>query len=854
MVLKLQLSYHVSFAWFLLVGLEAALIRFIGQSQFGRWRGLAGGAVQHDLYPVHNAPGAGEAVPADVVLLGQILEIDLGVVAQALAALLDGRRLAELLVDGLWNTRYPLVDGHGNFGSEDGDGAAAMRYTEARLSKISTEMIADINKDTVEFVPNFDETEKEPTVLPSRYPNLLVNGTSGIAVGMATNIPPHNLGESIDAIVKIIDNQVEENRATDLDEIMEIIKGPDFPTGANILGTKGISEAYRTGRGKIKVRATTEIETLDNGKSRIIVTELPYMVNKAKLVEKIAELHKEKRIEGISDLRDESDQDGTRVVIEVKRDANANVILNQLYKHTQMQDTFGVIMLALVNGEPKVLNLLEVLTCYLDHQKDVVTRRTRYELNKAEERAHIIKGLFIALDNIDEVIKIIRASRNTAEAKKALMERFTLSEAQSQAIVDMRLRQLTGLAREDLQAEYDDLMAKIAFYKGILEDENKLLGVIKDEILVIKEKYADERRTTIGIDLEDLSDEDLIPRRDTVVTITNLGYIKRMTTDNFKAQNRGGKGIKGMNTIDNDFIKNLFMTNTHHYIMFFTNTGRVYKLKCYEIPEASRTARGMAIINLLQLQPGEKITTMVHFADFDEDRNLIMATKKGTIKKTPLSAYMNIRKTGIQAITLRDDDELIEVKVSDCEQNVLMLTKKGQAIKFAEKDIRETGRSAMGVKGITLRNGDEVVAMQLETQGEYITFVSANGYGKRNRFTDFKLQNRGGKGVKCYNITDKTGEVVGVKAVNDGNEIMLITNQGIIIRIKVDDISVLGRVTSGVKLMNTGEKEDIIVASITKVKESVTLADEEARRLEELQEDNESDEIESEGIDEETQE
>ena len=748
-----------------------------------------------------------------------------------------------------------LVDGHGNFGSIEGDGAAAMRYTEAKLKKFTQDVyLADLDKDVVDFVPNFDETEKEPTVLPSRYPNLLVNGTSGIAVGMATNIPPHNLGESIDAIVKIIDNQVEENRATDLDEIMEIIKGPDFPTGANILGTKGISEAYRTGRGKIKVRATTEIETLDNGKSRIIVTELPYMVNKAKLVEKIAELHKEKRIEGISDLRDESDQDGTRVVIEVKRDANANVILNQLYKHTQMQDTFGVIMLALVNGEPKVLNLLEVLTCYLDHQKDVVTRRTRYELNKAEERAHIIKGLFIALDNIDEVIKIIRASRNTAEAKKALMERFTLSEAQSQAIVDMRLRQLTGLAREDLQAEYDDLMAKIAFYKGILEDENKLLGVIKDEILVIKEKYADERRTTIGIDLEDLSDEDLIPRRDTVVTITNLGYIKRMTTDNFKAQNRGGKGIKGMNTIDNDFIKNLFMTNTHHYIMFFTNTGRVYKLKCYEIPEASRTARGMAIINLLQLQPGEKITTMVHFADFDEDRNLIMATKKGTIKKTPLSAYMNIRKTGIQAITLRDDDELIEVKVSDCEQNVLMLTKKGQAIKFAEKDIRETGRSAMGVKGITLRNGDEVVAMQLETQGEYITFVSANGYGKRNRFTDFKLQNRGGKGVKCYNITDKTGEVVGVKAVNDGNEIMLITNQGIIIRIKVDDISVLGRVTSGVKLMNTGEKEDIIVASITKVKESVTLADEEARRLEELQEDNESDEIESEGIDEETQE
>lgn len=744
-----------------------------------------------------------------------------------------------------WNTRYPLVDGHGNFGSEDGDGAAAMRYTEARLSKISTEMIADINKDTVEFVPNFDETEKEPTVLPSRYPNLLVNGTSGIAVGMATNIPPHNLGEAIDAIVKIIDNKVEENKVTELEEIMDIIKGPDFPTGANILGTKGIEEAYKTGRGKIKVRATTEIETMDNGKSRIIVTELPYMVNKAKLVEKIAELHKEKRVEGISDLRDESDQEGTRVVIEVKRDANANVILNQLFKHTQMQDTFGVIMLALVNGEPKVLNLLEVLTSYLEHQKDVVTRRTRYELNKAEERAHIIKGLFIALDNIDEVIKIIRASRNTAAAKQALMDRFELSDAQSQAIVDMRLRQLTGLAREDLQNEYDELMAKITYYKSILGDENVLLGVIKEEILVIKEKYADERRTKIGLDLEDLSDEDLIPRRDTVVSITKLGYIKRMTMDNFRAQNRGGKGIRGMNTIDNDFISNLFMTNSHNYIMFFTNMGRVYKLKCYEIPEASRTARGMAIINLLQLQPGEKISTMVHFNEFDDERKLIMATKNGTIKKTPLSAYKNIRKTGIQAITLRDNDELIEVKVSDCEQNVLMLTKKGKAIKFNEKDIRETGRSAMGVRGITLSAGDEVVAMQLETQGEYITFVSENGYGKRNRFTEFKIQNRGGKGVKCYKITEKTGDVVGVKAVNEGNEIMLITNQGIIIRIKVDDISILGKVTSGVKLMNIDKDEDIKVASITKVKESVTLADEEARRLEETRESNIDESIEN---------
>ena len=745
--------------------------------------------------------------------------------------------------------RYMLVDGHGNFGSIDGDGAAAMRYTEARMSKISMELMRDINKDTIDFIPNYDGEEREPSVLPCRIPNLLVNGTTGIAVGMATNMPPHNIGEVIDAVIAVSKNP----DITVLELMENYIQGPDFPTGGYILGKSAIKKAYETGNGLIVMRAKTEIEE-HKGRQRIVAYEIPYQVNKARLVEKIAHLARDKVVEGISDVRDESNREGIRIVIELKRDVQAEVILNQLYKLTSLQTTFGVNNIALVNNEPKTLTLKELIQYYLQHQEEVIRRRTQFELNKAEARAHILEGLKIALDNIDEVIKIIRASRNTAEAKKALMERFTLSEAQSQAIVDMRLRQLTGLAREDLQAEYDDLMAKIAFYKGILEDENKLLGVIKDEILVIKEKYADERRTTIGIDLEDLSDEDLIPRRDTVVTITNLGYIKRMTTDNFKAQNRGGKGIKGMNTIDNDFIKNLFMTNTHHYIMFFTNTGRVYKLKCYEIPEASRTARGMAIINLLQLQPGEKITTMVHFADFDEDRNLIMATKKGTIKKTPLSAYMNIRKTGIQAITLRDDDELIEVKVSDCEQNVLMLTKKGQAIKFAEKDIRETGRSAMGVKGITLRNGDEVVAMQLETQGEYITFVSANGYGKRNRFTDFKLQNRGGKGVKCYNITDKTGEVVGVKAVNDGNEIMLITNQGIIIRIKVDDISVLGRVTSGVKLMNTGEKEDIIVASITKVKESVTLADEEARRLEELQEDNESDEIESEGIDEETQE
>lgn len=741
-----------------------------------------------------------------------------------------------------WNTRYPLVDGHGNFGSEDGDGAAAMRYTEARLSKISMEMVADINKDTVEFTPNFDETEKEPSVLPSRYPNLLVNGTSGIAVGMATNIPPHNLTETINAIIKIIDNKVQENRDTTIEEIMEIIKGPDFPTGATILGRKDIEQAYRTGRGKIKTRAVSEIETMDNGKSRIIVTELPYMVNKAKLVEKIASLVKEKKVDGITDLRDESDQDGTRVVIEVRRDANANVILNQLYKHTQLQDSFGVIMLALVNGEPKVLNLLQMLDEYLKHQKDVVTRRTKFELNKAEERAHIIKGLLIALDNIDEVIKIIRGSRTTADAKNNLIERFGLSDAQSQAIVDMRLRQLTGLAREDLEAEYAELMAKIDYLKSILADENKLLTVIKEEMKIVRDKFGDERRTKIGINVGDLSDEDLIPEEDTVVAMTNLGYIKRMTVDNFKSQNRGGKGIKGMQTIDNDFMKDMFMVSTHDYILFLTNTGRIYKLKCYEIPEAGRTARGMAIVNLLQLQPGEKISAMVQMREFEEDKYLIMATKNGIVKKTPVSAYTNIRKSGIQAITLREDDELIDVMISDNSDNIMLITKNGQGIKFRETDVRETGRSAMGVRGIELNLGDEVISMQLESQGKCILIVSANGMGKRTPFSDFKLQNRGGKGVKCYKITEKTGEVIGAKAVNNGNEIMMITNEGIIIRMFVDDISILGRVTLGVKLMNTGNDNDIVVASITKVKESVTEADAQAAMLEESEESEQTEE------------
>ena len=731
-----------------------------------------------------------------------------------------------------WSTRYPLVDGHGNFGSEDGDGAAAMRYTEARLSKISMEMVRDINKDTVEFIPNFDDTEKEPSVLPARYPNLLVNGTSGIAVGMATSIPPHNLTETINAIVKIIDNRVQENRDTEIEEIMEIVKGPDFPTGATILGRKGIEEAYRTGRGKIKTRAVSEIETMDNGKSRIVVTELPYMVNKAKLVEKIASLVKEKRIDGITDLRDESDQEGTRVVIEVRRDANANVILNQLYKHTQLQDSFGVIMLALVNGEPKVLNLLQMLDEYLKHQKDVVTRRTKFELNKAEERAHIIEGLLIALDNIDEVIQIVRNSRTTADAKAKLSERFGLSDAQAQAIVDMRIRQLTGLAREDLENEYKELMEKIAYLKSILADENKLLTVIKEEIGIVRDKFGDDRRTKIGIDI-DMDDEDLIPEEDTVIVMTNLGYIKRMTVDNFKAQNRGGKGIKGMQTINDDFMKDMFMVSTHDYILFLTNTGRIYKLKGYEIPEAGRTARGMAIVNLLQLQPGEKISAMVQMREFEDDKYLIMATKNGTIKKTPINAYTNIRKSGIQAITLREGDELIDVTISDNTHNIMLVTKNGQGIKFRETDVRETGRSAMGVRGIELKGNDEVISMQIDTEGEYILIVSANGMGKRTPFTEFKLQNRGGKGVKCYKITEKTGEVVGAKAVNDGNEIMMITNEGIVIRMFVDDISVLGRVTLGVKLMNTGNKDDIVVASITKVKESVTQADaEEAERLE----------------------
>lgn len=718
-----------------------------------------------------------------------------------------------------WSTRYPLVDGHGNFGSVDGDGAAAMRYTEARLSKISMEMLADINKNTVDFVPNFDETEKEPTVLPARFPNLLVNGTSGIAVGMATNIPPHNLRETINGVVKIIDNRIED-KETQIEEILDIVKGPDFPTGATILGTRGIEEAYRTGRGKIKVRAVTNIEPMENGKNRIVVTELPYMVNKAKLIEKIAELVKEKKVDGITDLRDESDKSGMRIAIELRRDVNPNIVLNHLYKHTQLQDTFGVIMLSLVDNQPRVLNLYEMLNYYLIHQEDVVTRRIKYDLNKAEERAHILQGLMIALDNIDEVIKIIRGSRTTQIAKDSLMERFELTDAQAQAIVDMRLRALTGLEREKLENELRELEIKIAELKAILADEKKLLGVIREEILVIRDKYGDDRRTSIGYDEDDISVEDLIPNENTVIARTNLGYIKRMTVDNFKSQNRGGKGIKGMQTIDDDYIVDLLMTSTHHYLMFLTNMGKAYRLKAYQIPEAGRTARGTAIINLMQLQPGEKISAVIPVKEFSDRKFLFMTTKNGIVKKTPLIDFANMRKTGLQAINLKDDDELIEVKTTNNNRDIFLVTKYGMCIRFNEKDVRKTGRTSMGVIGMNLEPGDEIVGMQMNNQGDSLLIVSENGLGKRTSIDEFKLQKRGGKGVRCYRINDKTGYVVGVKAVNDDHEIMMITNEGIIIQFKVNTVSEIGRNTFGVKLISIDKDENIKVAKIAKVRDN----------------------------------
>ena len=729
-----------------------------------------------------------------------------------------------------WNMRYTLVDGHGNFGSEDGDGAAAMRYTEARLAKMAQYMIEDLGKDTVDFIPNYDETEKEPVVLPSRFPNLLVNGTTGIAVGMATNIPPHNLREVVSAVNKIIDNEIEENRETEIDEIMEIIKGPDFPTGGVILGRSGIEEAYRTGRGKIRVRAVTEIEPMDNGKNRIVVTELPYNVNKAKLVEYIGKLHRDKKIDGITDLRDESNREGIRVVIELRRDVNPNVILNQLYKHTQLQDTFGVIMLALVNNQPKVLNILEMLKYYLDHQKDVVTRRTKYDLNKAEERDHIIQGLLIAQDNIDEVISIIRSSKDTATAKERLIERFELSEAQSNAIVEMRLRALTGLERSKLEEEHNNLLKLIAELKAILADEKLLLGVIKKEISEIADKFGDERSTAIGFDEYDISMEDMIPVTNTVITFTKLGYIKRMNVDNFKSQHRGGKGIKGMETIDEDYIVEMMMTTSHHYLMFFTNFGRVYRLKAYEIPECSRTARGTAIVNLLQLQPDEKITSMIPIKEYNDDQYLFMATKSGIVKKTKITDYSNIRKNGLAAINLRDDDKLIEVKLTDNSEDVILITKFGQCIRFNEKDVRATGRTSMGVIGMNLMDEDEVIAMQLASAGESLMIVSEKGLGKCTLMSEFSTQRRGGKGVKCYKITEKTGNLVGAKAVVKEDEMMLINTDGIIIRIRISDTTLLGRITSGVKLINLKENER--VASIAVVAKEDLLFDEDGNPIE----------------------
>ena len=719
-----------------------------------------------------------------------------------------------------WSMRYTLVDGHGNFGSVDGDGAAAMRYTEARLSKISLELIKDIGKNTVDFEPNFDETEKEPTVLPSRYPNLLVNGTTGIAVGMATNIPPHNLREVVNAVVRLIDNDIEDKETT-IDELIDVVKGPDFPTGGIILGTSGIKEAYRTGRGKIRVRAVTNIEPMENGKNRIVVTELPYNVNKARLIEKIAELHKDKKIDGITDLRDETSREGMRIVVELRRDVNPSVVLNLLFKHTQLQDTFGVINLALVNGEPKVLNLYDLLNYYLIHQKDVVTRRTKFDLDKAEARAHIVEGLIIAQDNIDEVISIIRSSQTTQQAKTRLMERFGLTDEQSQAIVDMRLRALTGLEREKLEAEYKELMAQIAQLKAILADEKKLLGVIREEIIAIADKYGDDRKTEIGYDEYDMSMEDLIPETNTVITMTKVGYIKRMSTDNFKAQHRGGKGIKGMETIEDDYIVEMLMTTSHHYLMFFTNTGRVYRIKAYEIPEASRTSRGTAIINLIPLQPDEKITAMIPIKEYEDDKYLFMATRNGIVKKTPIKDYENIRKNGLAAINLREDDKLIEVKVTDNSEDILLFTKFGQCIRFKETDVRSTGRTTMGVIGMNLTPNDVIIAMQTASMGEAVLLVSSNGLGKRTRIDEFTTQNRGGKGVKCYKITEKSGNLVGVKSVENDDELMLITTEGIIIRIQVSDVTVLGRITTGVKLINL--KEGVSVASIAKVVEDKTL-------------------------------
>ena len=717
-----------------------------------------------------------------------------------------------------WSTHYPLVDGHGNFGSVDGDGAAAMRYTEARLSKIAMEMLADINKDTVNFSPNFDETEKEPDVLPCRFPNLLCNGTTGIAVGMASNIPPHNIKETIDAVVKMINNRIDEDRDTEIEELMSVIQGPDFPTGATIIGRRGIEEAYRTGKGKIIVRAVTNIEPMQNGKNRIVVTELPYGVNKAKLIEKIAELVKDKRVDGITDLADQSSREGMRISIELRRDVNPNVVLNQLMKHTQLQDTFGVIMLALVGGEPRILNIHDMLYYYLQHQEEVVTRRTRYDLSKAQERAHILEGLLIALDHIDRVIEIIRGSANVAAAKASLIEEFGLSDAQSQAIVDMRLRALTGLERNRLENEYKELEERIAYLQSILGDVKVLLGVIRDELLTIKDKYGDDRKTAIELAEDEFNAEDLIPNEAAVIAMTKLGYIKRMSPDHFKAQNRGGKGIKGINILDEDYIADLITINNHDYVLFFTNLGRVYQLKGYEIPEASRTARGTAVINLLQLQAGEKVTSILR-NEGHESGYLTMATKLGMIKRTNLSEYGNIRKVGLAAISLREGDELIDVHVTDGKRDIIMISHLGQCIRFDENDARATGRVSMGVKGMNLADGDSVIGMQVAEENGELLFVSEMGMGKKTAMSEFKDQNRGGKGIRCYRVNAKTGNLAGVKVYKEGYELMLITTEGTVIRMKTDTIPVLGRDTSGVKLMQV-DQENVKVSSIELIEES----------------------------------
>lgn len=704
-----------------------------------------------------------------------------------------------------FSSRYPTVDGHGNFGSVDGDSAAAMRYTEARMSKIALELLTEINKNTVDFIPNYDDSLQEPSVLPARIPNLLVNGSSGIAVGMATNIPPHNLTEVINGVIALIDNP----DAT-YQDLMQVIKGPDFPTAGKIMGTDGIANAYRTGRGSVVIRGEASIEKMNSGKMRILITELPYQVNKAKLIEKIAELARDKKIDGITDLRDESDRNGMRIVIELRRDVNPNVILNQLYKHTQLQDSFGIIMLALVDGQPKVLNLREVLYYYLEHQKDVIVRRTRFDLDKAEARAHIVEGLRTALDHIDEVIKTIRGSRTTELAKTGLMEKFNLSEKQAAAIVEMRLRSLTGLERDKLEEEYKDLMDKIAYFRAVLADENMVLNIIKTEITEVRDKFGDERRTRITHDDTKMDIEDLIAEEDMVITITHQGYIKRLHSDTYKSQKRGGRGINAMGTKEEDFIEHLFITTTHHYLLFFTNKGKVYRMKVHEIPEASRQSKGTAIVNLLYITGDELVTAVIPVRHFEPDKFLLTATKNGIVKKTPLIDYDTSRKDGIRALTIDEHDELIGVKLTDGNEQVILGTRNGLAIRFSEQDVRSMGRTARGVKGITLNSDDKVVAMDVVKPNSQLLVVTSNGYGKRTELDEYRGQARGGKGIMTIKHTETKGDVVGIMVVKEGEELMLISSEAVIIRLAIADVSCMGRTTMGVRLMRLGDNDSLV--------------------------------------------